>query len=110
MKQLKNCRCFSTYLSVKCHQYPPVNELEVGRFGEGVLDRGLERGHDQHDRERDHDPVREVVDVEEHGHVAGQDEEDGLQEDVEQVIDDAAVKPELHGRSREIGGLNAEQK
>ena len=45
--------------------------------------------------------------MEEHGHVAGQDQENGLQEDVEQVVDDAAVEPELHRGRGEVADLGA---
>ena len=47
--------------------------------------------------------------MEEERHVPGQDEQEGLHEDVEQVVDDAAVEDHLHGRRGVVTTFNTEK-
>ncbi len=49
-------------------------------------------------------PVREVADGEEERHVPREDEEEGLEEDVQQVVDDPALEDDLDGGGGEVAG------
>ena len=49
-------------------------------------------------------PVREVADGEEERHVPREDEEEGLEEDVEEVVDDPALEDNLDGGGGEVAG------
>ena len=51
--------------------------------------------HDEHDGERDHDPVGEVVDVEVERHVADAHEDEGLEEGVGHVELEPAPEDDL---------------
>jgi len=99
-----------TDLSVEGEENPPIDEFEVGRFWQGVLNRALEGGHHEHDSQGHHDSVAKVGDGEVQAHIAGQDEEEGLQKDVEQVVDDAALKGEHHGGRGEVARGDPEGK
>ena len=50
------------------------------------MDGDHDGGHDEHRRERNHDLVGKVVQLEEEGEVADEDEQERLQERVHQVV------------------------
>ena len=72
------------------------------------LNAGHDGGHDEHGGQRDHDPVGEVVHVEEEGHVAHVDQDEGLQEGVGHVELHLAPEHDLdHGLGKYSVGLKS---
>ena len=66
-------------------------------------------GHNEHDGERDHDPVGEVVHPEEEGEEADRDEDQRLEKRVGHVVLHPAAEDDLdHGRGDVVAGADLE--
>ena len=73
-----------------------------------LLNRRHDCGDDEHDSERDHDPVREVVHAEEEAEVSDGDEDEGLEEGVGHVVLHPPTEHHLHLRRRERRVVHAD--
>ena len=77
---------FRHYLRIEREENPIVDEFNIRRFRQSILDGRLKCRHNEEDGERHHDSVGKVIDVKEKGHVSGQNQGEGLKEYIDQMI------------------------